>query len=151
MLHWINTLMALIFLTVIIFCIPDPQGTEIHRYCPKCFSGGCVPVTGWSAGNKFTDVLMAESWDTKEWWIRALGHWQNNKVYLFGVLHSLVHGATNADPKKAEFEFCQLWSIHFFLKCLSLPQQGDRDCTALKDCTGFKTKNTLIFYFILVS
>lgn len=51
--------------------------------CLRCFSGGDFPLTGWSAGNKFTDVLMAEGWGTKEWWIKPLGHWQNNKVRFF--------------------------------------------------------------------
>lgn len=117
-------LKALIFLAVIIFCIPDPQGTWNTQVmtaflCPKCFSGGGVPVTAWSAENKFTDVLMAKGWGTKEWWIRAPGHWQNNKVYSSGVLHNLIHAATNADPKKLYFS-----SVSFrefaLLKCSSL-------------------------------
>lgn len=79
--------------------------------CLRCFSGGDFPVTGWSAGNKFTDVLMAEGWGTKEWWIKPLGHWQNNRVRFFVVLLNLIRGATNADSKKLYFSSAFVWAL----------------------------------------
>lgn len=146
MLRWINILMALISFTVIIFCIPHPQGTwntGVITALPYswCFSDGGVPVRGWSAGNKFTDVLMAEGWGTKEQRTEVL-HWHWQKVNLFGPVQPRPW-CHKCRPKKAK----NLSSVGFraltsFSNVYYSPNKEMEIALVLKQMIV-----TLIFYF----